>query len=126
VTNADACRQACCDIGASCVIWQWCPAGATTCSADACWTGDAHDDCTTNSADWQGEGRDGPASPTPAPPGDDDFVPGPAPPAPPQPPHIIFMLADDVGWNDVGYHGSPQFATPNIDALAASGVTLER
>ena len=43
-----------------------------------------------------------------------------------QTPHIIFILADDVGWNDVSYHGSPQFQTPTINALAAEGVVLER
>jgi arylsulfatase A-like enzyme len=43
-----------------------------------------------------------------------------------QAPHIVFVLADDVGWNDVAYHGSPQFETPTIDALAANGVVLER
>lgn len=40
-------------------------------------------------------------------------------------PHVVILLADDLGWNDVGYHGSA-LATPHIDRLAASGVRLER
>ncbi|XP_054590064.1 arylsulfatase J isoform X2 [Nothobranchius furzeri] len=39
-------------------------------------------------------------------------------------PHIVFILVDDQGFRDVGYHGS-EIKTPTLDRLAAQGVKLE-
>ena len=38
------------------------------------------------------------------------------------PPNVIVILADDLGYADVGFQGLTDFATPNIDRLAASGI----
>lgn len=40
-------------------------------------------------------------------------------------PNIVLMLADDLGWGDVGYHGS-KIETPNIDRLAERGTQLDQ
>ena len=37
-------------------------------------------------------------------------------------PNIVFFLVDDLGWTDIGCYGSSFYETPNIDALAESGV----
>eukprot|EP00928_Gymnodinium_smaydae_P025944 TRINITY_DN20519_c0_g1_i1.p1 TRINITY_DN20519_c0_g1~~TRINITY_DN20519_c0_g1_i1.p1 ORF type:complete len:590 (+),score=52.47 TRINITY_DN20519_c0_g1_i1:54-1823(+) len=41
-------------------------------------------------------------------------------------PHIIHIVADDLGWNDVSMHGSDQIPTPTLDRLAAEGVRLDQ
>ena len=47
-----------------------------------------------------------------------------AQPAAPRP-HIVYIVSDDQGWKDVGFHGS-SIRTPNIDQLAQSGARLEQ
>src|SRR3954462_5716449 len=37
-------------------------------------------------------------------------------------PNVVFILADDLGWTDLGCQGSKYYKTPNIDKLAASGL----
>ncbi len=39
-------------------------------------------------------------------------------------PHILYVTADDLGWKDVGYHGS-SIRTPTLDRLAKEGARLE-
>ncbi len=39
-------------------------------------------------------------------------------------PNIVFILCDDLGWSDVGFHGG-EIQSPHIDRLAARGVKLE-
>ena len=40
----------------------------------------------------------------------------------PRPPNVIFIIADDLGWGDVGCYGQKIIRTPNIDRLAAEGM----
>ncbi|MFO1063630.1 MAG: sulfatase [Pirellulales bacterium] len=37
-------------------------------------------------------------------------------------PNIVYILADDLGWTDLGIQGSKYYETPNIDRLAAQGL----
>ena len=41
--------------------------------------------------------------------------------SPAAPPNVVFFLADDLGWRDLGCYGSQFYETPNIDGLARSG-----
>ena len=40
-------------------------------------------------------------------------------------PNVLFILADDLGWGDVGYHGG-RALTPTIDRLASEGLELRQ
>ena len=40
------------------------------------------------------------------------------------PPNIVFINVDDWGWADAGFQGSEYYETPNIDALASSGMVF--
>jgi arylsulfatase A-like enzyme len=37
-------------------------------------------------------------------------------------PNVVIIFADDLGYADVGYHGSPDMVTPHIDSIARNGV----
>lgn len=41
-------------------------------------------------------------------------------------PNVVIFLADDAGWGDYSRNGNKQVSTPNIDSIAAGGVTLDR
>jgi arylsulfatase A-like enzyme len=41
-------------------------------------------------------------------------------------PHIILVMADDMGWGQTGYRNHPLLKTPNLDAMAAAGLRFER
>jgi arylsulfatase A-like enzyme len=40
-------------------------------------------------------------------------------------PNVIVIVSDDQGWSDVGFNGCKEIPTPNLDALAKSGVIFE-
>jgi arylsulfatase A-like enzyme len=40
-------------------------------------------------------------------------------------PNVVFLVADDLGGNDVGFNGGKQIKSPNLDALAAAGARLD-
>ena len=44
----------------------------------------------------------------------------------PERPNIVIVMADDLGWGDVGYNGNPFRVTPHLDALAAEGIIFDR
>src|SRR6266480_6356792 len=39
----------------------------------------------------------------------------------PSPPNIVIILADDMGYGDIGSFGSPNIRTPRLDRMAAEG-----
>ena len=56
------------------------------------------------------------------------LMPGPAragePPRAVSKPNIVIILADDLGYGDLGCYGQPRFKTPNLDRMAGQGVRL--
>jgi arylsulfatase A-like enzyme len=41
-----------------------------------------------------------------------------------RPPNVVLIIADDMGYGDLGCHGNPLIRTPNLDRLVAQGVEL--
>jgi arylsulfatase A len=50
----------------------------------------------------------------------------PAAAAAERPPNFVFILADDLGWGDVGFNGRTDWKTPHLDRLAAQGTVFKR
>lgn len=43
-----------------------------------------------------------------------------------RPPNIVLIVADDLGWGDVGFNGRKEWSTPHLDRLAKRGRVFER
>jgi arylsulfatase B len=43
-----------------------------------------------------------------------------------QKPNIVHVVADDLGWKDVGFNGCTDIKTPNLDKLAATGAKFSQ
>ena len=41
-------------------------------------------------------------------------------------PNIVYILADDLGFGDLGCYGQKKLTTPHIDLLAAEGIKMTR
>ena len=41
-------------------------------------------------------------------------------------PHIVLVMADDMGWGETSYYHHPVLKTPNLDAMAAAGIRFDR
>lgn len=46
--------------------------------------------------------------------------------APTDPPNIVLVMADDMGWGQTGYYNHPILKTPHLDAMAANGLRFDR
>ncbi|MFN3648829.1 MAG: sulfatase-like hydrolase/transferase [Armatimonadota bacterium] len=44
----------------------------------------------------------------------------------PRRPNLVFILADDLGWGDVGFNGRTEWKTPRLDRLASQGARFTR
>jgi arylsulfatase A-like enzyme len=41
-------------------------------------------------------------------------------------PNVVLILADDLGWGDIGFNGRTEWKTPHLDRLAAQGTVFKR
>jgi arylsulfatase A-like enzyme len=41
-------------------------------------------------------------------------------------PNFVLILADDLGWGDVGFNGRTEWKTPNLDKLGSQGTIFKR
>ena len=43
-----------------------------------------------------------------------------------EPPNVVLVMADDMGWAQTGYYGHPVLKTPNLDEMAHAGLRMDR